>query len=58
MDLGSKKITVGVMAVDKTHRRKGYARALIQKLKNCVLKKVSFILAWVQDLEYAYYILI
>lgn len=39
MNLDSKKITLGVMAIAITHRRKGYARTLIEKFEKSCLKK-------------------
>lgn len=39
MNLDLKKITLGVMAIAKTHRRKGYAKALIEKFEEACLKK-------------------
>lgn len=39
MNLDLKKITLGVMAIAKTHRRKGYAKALIEKFEEECLKK-------------------
>ncbi len=39
MDLESKKITLGVMAIAKSHQRKGYGKALIKKIEELCLKK-------------------
>lgn len=44
MDLESKKITLGVMAIAKSHRRKGYAKALTQKFEElCFGKDITHI---------------
>lgn len=39
MNFESKKITLGVMAIAKSHRRKGYAKALIQKFEALCVEK-------------------
>ncbi len=39
MDLETKKITLGVMAIAKSHRRKGYAKTLVQEFEKLCIRK-------------------
>lgn len=44
MNLELKKITLGVMAIEKNHRKKGYAKALINKFEEeCIKRGITHI---------------